>query len=623
MTLKTIDRYTIKAQLGSGEIATVYQAYDPRFEREVAIKVLLREFLNDKTFLPHFEREAKAIAALEHAATVPVYDFGEHEGQPYLVMRYMHGGSLAARLEAAPLPLDEIATILKCIGTALDEAHSQGITHRDVKPGNILFDEEGAAYLSDFGIAKVAEATAQLTDSEKVGTPAYTAPEMVKAGEPTPLTDIYALGVTLFEMLAGRQPYGAKTPMGVLMAHVNNPVPDVLALRPGLPDEVQAIVERGMAKDPADRYPSAGELAADLRTALQAEKPRIETVLNPAKRKSIPASPKAPAKVASAPRTVPPEKQAATQEQDKVSRFPTCPAWLVKLRTPVITALIILALVIAGGEAGLLPPILGDRTAVTPSSPNDTEKPISPRDQLALQLAETGVTSNADWTPYTEVINGVEMALVPAGCFQMGSNEGESDEQPVHKVCFDAPFWIDVYEVTNEQYGEAACKQSSSEPDRPHVCVTWQEAKAHCESRGARLPTEAEWEYTARGPDGLVYPWGNDFIADNVIYGENSDNQIGVVGSRPGGISWVGAYDLSGNVWEWINDWYLGTYYSTLADGVINPTGPSSGGHRVLRGGSWNYLMGFTRSANRDKGTPDLKLNDPSRGFRCALSYQP
>ena len=132
------------------------------------------------------------------------------------------------------------------------------------------------------------------------------------------------------------------------------------------------------------------------------------------------------------------------------------------------------------------------------------------------------------------------MVLVPVGCFMMGSSDGKADEAPVHEVCFDAPFWIDVYEVTNAQFGTSGQFDGD---DRPREMMNWQRALAYCQSRGARLPTEAEWEYAARGPDSLIYPWGNAFIADNVVYFLNSENRTWDVGSRPQGVSWVGAYD--------------------------------------------------------------------------------
>ncbi|MBN1310128.1 MAG: serine/threonine protein kinase [Anaerolineae bacterium] len=261
-----IGRYQIIEELGRGGMATVYHAIDPHFEREVAIKVLPREFLHDPTFHARFEREAKAIAGLKHPAIVPVYDFGEEEGQPFLVMAFLPGGSLADRIRQVPggLPPAEIIRYVAQIAEALDYAHSKWVIHRDFKPSNVLIDEKDNAVLADFGIAKVSEATAQLTGSGIVGTPAYMAPEMTDRGGVTHLVDVYALGVTVFEMLAGSQPYEGDTPMGTALAHIVKPIPDVCSYRPDLPEDAQYVIVTAMAKDPADRYPSAGALAEAL-----------------------------------------------------------------------------------------------------------------------------------------------------------------------------------------------------------------------------------------------------------------------------------------------------------------------------------------------------------------------
>ena len=288
MPSQTIDRYEVKAALGRGGMATVYHAYDPRFERDVAIKVMPREFLHDPTFRARFEREAKTIAALEHWAIVPVYDFGEHDEQPYLVMRYMPGGSLSDRIKEGPISLKEATDIMERIGAALDTAHRRDVIHRDVKPGNILFDQEGGAYLSDFGIVKVSEATAQLTGSGIVGTPAYMAPEMAEPGGTSSLIDIYALGVTLYEMLAGKPPYDADTPAGLMMAHVTRPVPNVRKARSDLPNETQLVLARAMAKDPTRRYQNATELTADLQAVAAGQAPSIMEIEEEAPPETMP-----------------------------------------------------------------------------------------------------------------------------------------------------------------------------------------------------------------------------------------------------------------------------------------------------------------------------------------------
>ena len=200
-------------------MATVYEAKDPRFDRVVAVKVLPREFMHDPEFRGRFTREAKTIAALEHPAIVPVYDFGEEDGQPFLVMRLMRGGSLTEKMLAGPISIEETSQILKRIGSALDRAHSMGIVHRDMKPSNILFDEYGEAYLADFGIVQISSSTDALTVSGSlVGTPAYMSPEQVYGDKKLDgRSDIYALGVILFQMLTGTPPYSADTPARMMM----------------------------------------------------------------------------------------------------------------------------------------------------------------------------------------------------------------------------------------------------------------------------------------------------------------------------------------------------------------------------------------------------------------------
>ncbi|HNB51480.1 MAG TPA: serine/threonine-protein kinase [Anaerolineales bacterium] len=228
--ISNIGRYQVRKELGRGGMATVFDAYDPRFERSVAIKVLPREFLHDPQFRARFEREAKTVALLEHPAIVPVYDFGEHDGQPYIVMQLMNGGSLADRLEKGPISPDEAVKIINRIAQALDVAHGKGIIHRDLKPANILFDLYGNAFLSDFGIARLkASGGATLTGSQIIGTPAYMSPEQIQ-GEKTidGRSDIYALGVILFLMLSNQMPFQADTPAKVMIAHIIEPAPSIL-----------------------------------------------------------------------------------------------------------------------------------------------------------------------------------------------------------------------------------------------------------------------------------------------------------------------------------------------------------------------------------------------------------
>lgn len=271
MNITQIDRYIIKGQLGQGGMATVYHAYDPGFERDVAIKVLPETLLVDPQFRIRFMREARAIARLEHPMIVPVYDIGEINQQPYIVMRYMSGGSLTDRIRAGALALEEAAQIVNRIALALDAAHEQGIVHRDLKPGNILFDQRNQAYLSDFGIAHIGQADGPtLTGNLIIGTPAYMSPEQARGqAKIDGRSDIYSLGATLFEMLSGRLPFEADTPMGQAMKHLIEPVPDILALRPDLPPKVRQVIGRAMEKEPQQRYPTAETMSKALNLLVQ------------------------------------------------------------------------------------------------------------------------------------------------------------------------------------------------------------------------------------------------------------------------------------------------------------------------------------------------------------------
>jgi len=261
MIAEKFSRYELREELGRGGMATVYHAYDPMFEREVALKILNRESLNELQTRERLERETKIIARLEHAAIVPVYDVGRDRDQLFFVMRYMAGGSLTERIQRGTLSLAEIGHILQRLAAALDYAHSKGIIHRDLKPGNILFDEYDNAYISDFGIAKFTQGAARLTSSGIIGTPTHMSPEQAR-GEPVDArSDIYSLGVILFEMLSGKTPFEATTPLGMAYKHATEPAPHIREINPNLPPGLEPILDKVLAKEREKRYASGAELA--------------------------------------------------------------------------------------------------------------------------------------------------------------------------------------------------------------------------------------------------------------------------------------------------------------------------------------------------------------------------
>ena len=279
MLPKNIGKYQILDKVGAGGMAIVYLGQEEVFERQVAVKVLPSHLGQDPDNRERFRREAKAIASLEHAAVVPVYDYGQDGEQLFLVMRYMQGGSLKDRLTRGRIPLPAATTIIRRIASALDKAHSMGMIHRDIKPGNILFDLEDNPYITDFGLVKMVESSVQLTHSEFFGTPAYTSPEQCQGDKDIDgRSDIYSLTAMFFHMITGSPPYESKNAMALLMKHVADPIPLLSATAPDLPAALQKVIERGMAKRPAERYATAGEMARDVERAASAapEAPRTE-----------------------------------------------------------------------------------------------------------------------------------------------------------------------------------------------------------------------------------------------------------------------------------------------------------------------------------------------------------
>ncbi len=266
---KILGQYEIVEKIATGGMATVYRARQESIKRDVAIKVLTNQLMEDPTFVQRFRREVEVIARLEHPRILPVFDYGEIEGRPYLVMPYLTGGTLADRIRDAggSMTLDEIARMLEQIAEGLDYAHREGVIHRDLKPSNVLIGRHGNVHLSDFGIAKLSQDSVQLTGDRMIGTLSYMAPEMFKREKLTSAVDIYALGVTLFEMLTGTVPYEGDTAQ-VIGGHLHQPVPDVSHKRPGVPWALRQVIGRAMAKNPVDRFPTAAALAQAFRAAI-------------------------------------------------------------------------------------------------------------------------------------------------------------------------------------------------------------------------------------------------------------------------------------------------------------------------------------------------------------------
>ena len=267
-SLQSVRGYQLLERLGSGGFGAVYRAIQPSVGRDVAIKVILPEHANQPDFIRRFEVEAQLVARLEHPYIVPLYDYWREPGGAYLVMRYLRGGSLRASLMNGAWASESAVRLLDQIASALTAAHRQGVIHRDVKPENILLDEEGNAYLEDFGIAKNISASAHTQTGMVTGSLAYISPEMAQSRPLTPVCDLYSLAVVMYEVLTGEHPFPGLPPTGQLFKHLTEPLPHIRESRPELPEALEAVIQRATAKEPEKRYADVLTFAAEFRAAL-------------------------------------------------------------------------------------------------------------------------------------------------------------------------------------------------------------------------------------------------------------------------------------------------------------------------------------------------------------------
>ncbi len=519
-----------------------------------------------------------------------------------------------------------------------------GLIHRDVKPANILITSAGDPLLTDFGIAKILEQeeTVDLTATAMaVGTPEYMAPEQASSKTIDHRVDVYALGIVYYEMITGRRPFQADTPLAVIIKHSTDPLPRPGKFVEGLPKRVEQVLFKALAKQPEHRYPAMSAFVDALEQLAAGNLPKTVGV----------------------------------------------PGQSVRLRRNiVIVGAILIGLVLVLGiifglrgmftdpfqDAAMIPPdessditqaasqpagvdVVSTPTIVSSPTPSIIVKPSSTATLKKPPTATFTSSPNPTVTP-TQTISpaDVDLVFIPAGDFIMGSNTDEpyfwGAEAPRHTVYLDE-FWIYSTEVTNAMYSacvaEKACPRpvqsysrthsdyytNSAYDDYPVIYVTYTGALAYCKWADARLPTEAEWEKAARGTDGRLFPWGNSSISQNLANfcdtgcpnpqsGEvesafdDGYRDAAPVGSFPAGDSPYGVLDMAGNVLEWVADWYSAGYYSQSP--YDNPLGPGSGSKHPVRGGSWYSGRAGLRTSARASLTPERSYD--TLGFRCAVS---
>ncbi|MGV8025596.1 MAG: SUMF1/EgtB/PvdO family nonheme iron enzyme [Anaerolineaceae bacterium] len=604
------NRYRIEKSLGRGGMAEVYKVWDTQRGVPLAMKVLREDLAEDIVFMRRFEREAHNLTKLQHPNIVRCYGL-EREGRTtFMLMDYIDGWTLRSDIFDAhsPLSMQRILEIMQPVCSALNYAHQMGMIHCDVKSANIMIHKNGTVYLTDFGIARGMDAATSTMVG--VGTPAYMAPELIKGEDPTPQTDIYALGIVLYEMLTGgERPFTGEraeitgtTAEKVRWEHLMLEPTPMSSFNPEISQELEKVVMRCLEKDQENRFHRVQDLLFSLEQATHIQPSVMKEESNvtgqTSKQPAIRSFEEERKTTQETKHMVPPAILREKSVQEGKTVFSGL-GWLLAGLFVVISVALYIQRVPRA-------------VAVTP--PTLTATP-------ALGIGSTMLSPR----------DGMTMMYVPAGEFLMGSEDGYSDEIPVHTVYLDA-YWIDQTEVTNAQYQqcveEGACSfpyesssysrnnyyGNSTYADYPVIYVDWNQANDYCEWAGRRLPTEAEWEKAARGTDGRTYPWGEKSPnADLANYNVGDTIEIG---SYPAGASPYGALDMAGNVWEWVADWYDGSYYAFSP--VENPQGPASGDYRIVRGGSWDGFEKYLRPAFRGNYARDYSGN--ALGFRCALS---
>jgi formylglycine-generating enzyme required for sulfatase activity len=671
------DKYVVEKMVGEGGFAVVYRAQHSIWKKPVAIKFfselsnapedqrdeLQEAFINEGALLTELSSQT---AAIVQARDVGTYTTPGGRWMPYMVLEWLEGRSLEDILEAdraahrPPWALHEMMKVLAPVASALDVAHGRGIAHRDVKPPNIFVlgddprNAPAAVKILDFGVAKMITDNTQMKAAlAKTGTnitsftPQYGAPEQFSRsyGATGPWTDVFALALVAVEMLLGRVALDGDDLIQLAFAAGNpekRPTPRAFGVN--VSDAVEAVFFKALAVNPVERHQRCAEFWASLETAAGVGKGH--TVLSMSDTLAVPPT--------LGPGSFAPHTQPGYGPRSVTTASAAVLTATQGVESPPKKAPIGL---IAGGIGAVLVLGAAGLFALTQTG-KDPESGAS------------SAAASASAAPVASVVEKVtcpdDMTTIPAGQFYMGSDskDARENEKPTHNVMLDS-FCFDTFEVTTAKYracsDTGACRRQKPEvswnkitdeqnaayaplcnvdakdrQDHPMNCITWVDADTYCRKQNKRLPTEAEWEYATRGPDGRVYPWGDEDptpahlnACDKdcaawakkagmdvlVLFEKESDGYSGTspVGKFPKGRSRFGPHDVVGNVWEWVADWE-GSYNAAEKR---NPVGPGSGDKRVIRGGAWNGAdKSWLRPSYRYATEPTTR--SPGIGFRCA-----
>jgi formylglycine-generating enzyme required for sulfatase activity/serine/threonine protein kinase len=677
------EKYNVERVVGEGGFAIVYRAEHTLWKRPVALKVfnalsdltpelreqLTQDFIREGALLAELSEKTASIC---QARDVGVLTTGAGNSVPYMVLEWLEGETLEDAMQREQSArerlrsLHETISLLEPIAGALALAHARGIAHRDIKPANIFLlggarDESCPVKLLDFGIAKVVQtiqksggAFTQTGGTVRSFTPAYAAPEQFSRshGATGPWTDVFALALVAVELLTGKPPLDGESFVQLGFAAADPKVRPTPRQRGAeTSDAVEQVFLRALAVERADRYASADAFWRDLRAAAALPaSPTFEGLRTAGPDRDVADALGKTALARQEPAATPLRALGATNPV--VAPRPT-PLWVFGLGVPLFGAV-----VVGLWKVLSAPPAQVPLTAAS-AAPSAASAPAA-----SVARAAPSASSAAPAGPCPE-----GMTLIPGGPFFMGSDDGMATEKPAHKVKV-APYCMDVTEVTTAKYAACSdggwCKRAAvtnvgegllpaeqgaydklcNERDveghgsHPINCVTWEMADVYCKSHKARLPTEAEWEFAARGSDGRPYPWGDappsarllnacgtecaawaasaNLTALKPMYDEDDHwATTAPVGSFPEGKSKFGVLDLAGNVWEWVSDWQ-GPY--AAGDGVtplVDPTGPATGTRKVIRGGAWNGSEpSWERPSFRYSKEPADR--NYAIGFRCA-----